>query len=310
MFKQGMTRGCAIAACLAAAAVVPAQAAGPSHGLRLADAMGFDQAFQDNVMVCHELAAKYDADAALKNSPDTLGGIKRGDPEFAEAEAAYAEMIAASCDYDQGAVKEAFVRTLDENLSVADADAVVAFYATDLGQRFLRASLLSNIVSSRALKTKLDTEQSGAIFGEKIAALVSRRPPPASDERVAGTAKTLPSADAAVALSDRIMQHIVAGTATEGFDLALPYALATKAQMGAFIEQLSTHQSTWGKRFGKSTGYELLRNDTVGDSMLRSVFLHRFDEHAIVWYFIWYRGTKGWVMSRFVFLEDSATLFH
>lgn len=156
---------------------------------------------------------------------------------------------------------------------------------------------------------RLDSEQSTAIFDEKIAALVARRSPPANQERVLGAAQALPSADAAVALSDRVMQRVAAGRTLEGFDLARPHALVTNAQMDEFIQQVTTHQATWDARFGKSTGYELLRNDTVGESLIRTIFLHRFDEHAIVWYFIWYRGTKGWVLNRFVFLEDSTKLF-
>jgi len=308
MFKQGMTRGCAMVACLMAmTAVAPAQATGPSHGLRLADAMAFDQAFNDTMSVCREHMKRYDVDAALESNPQILGGIKRGDPEFDEAAALYVEMMAANCDYDVAAVKEVFVRGLEEGLSAADVDALVAFYATELGQRFLKTSLATNIASSRAVKPKLTTDESAAAFGEKIAPLAARRM--SSTARVIGMAQALPSADAAVALSDRIMKHVAAGTVVEGFDLALPHALVTKAQMDEFTREVLKHQATWDARFGKSTGYELLRNDTVGDSMLRSIFLHRFDEHAIVWYFIWYRGTKGWVLNRFVFLEDSTKLF-
>lgn len=310
MVKQGMTRACAMAACLATAAMVaPAQAAEPSHGQRLMEAMAFDKAFENNIMVCHEMMAKYDVESAVRSNPQILGGIQRGEPEFAEAEAAYAAMMASYCDYDQTKARTAFARALDDSLTVADADALIAFYATELGQRFIKASLAANIASSRVVKPKLDTEQSTAIFGEKIAALVARRAPPSGQERVVGAARALPSADAAVALSDRIMQFIVAGKAAEGFDLALPHALVTKAQMDDFNKQVKTHQDTWGARFGKSTGYELLRNDTMGDSLVRAVFLHRFDEHAIVWYFVWYRGTQGWVLTRFVFVEDSTKLF-
>ena len=310
MFKQGMTRACAMTACLlAASTAAPAQAAEPSHGMRVTEALGFDQTFDDGITICHEKMAKYDLDAAIKSNPQLLGGIQRGEPEFAEAEAAYLAMTATYCDYDLAIGKAAFARALDDHLTPTEADALVAFYATDLGQRFRKASLAANIAANRVTEPRIDTEQAGALFGEKIAALVARKAPPASHERVIGATQALPSADAAVALSDRIMQHLVVGKAVEGFDLARPHAMVTKAQMDEFLQQVTTQQATWDARFGESTGYELLRNDTVGDSMIRTLFLHRFDEHAIVWYFIWYRGTKGWMLNRFVFLEDSTKLF-
>lgn len=310
MLKQRMTRACAMTACLmAATTAASAQAAEPSHGMRVTEALAFDRTFEGSIMICQEQMAKYDLESALKSNPQVLGGIQRGEPEFAEAEAAYNAMMATHCDYDQAKAKIAFARALDDRLTPADADALVAFYASEIGQRFTKASLAANIAWNRATEPRLDTEQATTIFSEKIAALVARRAPPPNQERVLGAAQALPSADAAVALSDRVMQHVAAGKTLEGFDLARPHALVTNAQMDEFIQQVATHQATWDARFGKSTGYELLRNDTVGESLIRTIFLHRFDEHAIVWYFIWYRGTNGWVLNRFVFLEDSTKLF-
>lgn len=310
MLKQGMTRTCAMTACLlVATTATSAQAAEPSHGMRLTEALAFDKTFEDGIMICHEKMAKYDLASAIKSNPQILGGIQQGEKEFAEAEAAYNAMMASYCDYDQADAKAAFARALDDRLMPADADALVAFYATELGQRFVKATQAANIASNRVTEPRLDSEQSTAIFGEKIAALAASRAPPGSQERVIGATQALPSVDAAVALSDRVMQHLVAGKTVEGFDLARPHALVTKAQMDEFLQHVTAQQATWDARFGKSTGYELLRNDTVGDSMVRTLYLHRFDEHAIVWYFIWYRGTKGWVLNRFVFLEDSTKLF-
>jgi hypothetical protein len=310
MVKQGMTRAGAMTACLLAATLsASAQAAEPSHGMRVTEALGFDQTFQEGITICHEKMAEFDLDSAIKNNPQLLGGIQRGEPEFAEAEAAYHAMTTSYCDYDLAVGKTAFARALDDHLTPTEAEALVAFYATELGQRFRTASLAANVAANRVTEPRLDSEKSNAIFGEKIAALIARRALPASQERVIGATQALPSADAAVALSDRVMQYVVAGKAVEGFDLVRPHALVTKAQMDAFLQQVTTQQTTWDARFGKSTGYELVRNDTAGDSMVRTLFLHRFDEHAIAWYFIWYRGTKGWVLDRFVFLEDSTKLF-
>ena len=306
MRKQGTAHACAMLACLVAATTATAaRASEPSPGTRLTDAMAFDQAFEDNVMVCRERMAGYDIDAALKSNPQTLAGIQRGEPEFAEAEAAYRAMMTSNCDYDRAAAKAMYAQALDDTLTPADAEALVAFYATELGQRYIKASLATNIAYSRMLEPKTDPDQAAALFGEKLAALLARRTAPVNEGHVLGAVQALASPDAAVALSSRVMQHVAAGETAEGFDLALPHALVTKAQMDEFVQQVATHQATWDARFGKSTGYELLRNDTVGDSLIRTVFLHRFDEHAIVWY----RGTRGWVLNRFVFLEDSTKLF-
>ncbi|KAF1723097.1 DUF2059 domain-containing protein [Pseudoxanthomonas wuyuanensis] len=311
MFKQGIKRNGMLAACLLTGVAVtpPALATEALQGKRLSDAMGVAQAFQDSIAVCREQMEKYDIEQTYAANPELLGGIRPGEPEWPAAAALYGDMMKAGCDYDQAVSEDAFARTLQEELSGDDIDALVAFYGSDLGARFREASLTANVAANRATTTKVDDAEVYKAFNEKLQALLASRPAPAESSRVVGSVQALPTADAAVALSDRIMQDVAAGRVAEGFELGFPHVVVTREQLDTFVVQVTKQQDSWDDRFGKSIGYELLRNDTVGDSMIRAVFLHRFDQHAIVWWFLWYRGSQGWVLSRFAFVEDSTTLF-
>ena len=311
MLNQGAKRIGVLVASLLLGVVVasPGWAAESTHGKRLSDAMGFAQAFEDGMALCREQMKKYDIDQAYAANPDVLGGIKPDEPEWTAAAELYSDMLEAGCDYDQAVAEEAFARALQEELSREDIDGLVAFYGSELGARFRAGSLIASMASNRATAAQIDNGEIHGVFNEKLQALLDSRPKNVESGRPVGSVQALPSADAAVALSDRILQQIVAGRITEGFGLVLPHAVVTREQMDAFIAQVAKEQESWNERFGKSIGYELLRNDTVGDSMIRTLFLQRFDQHAIVWLFVWYRGSQGWVLNRFSFVEDSASLF-
>lgn len=165
------------------------------------------------------------------------------------------------------------------------------------------------MASYAVAKPRVDANASYADFEKKLQTLLDLRPTPEESTRELDTVQALETADAAVALSDRMMQRVAAGQVPEAFGLGSPHAILTKAKVDEFIAKVTQQQPSWETRFGKSIGYELLRNDTVGDSLLRTVFLQRFDKHAIVWVFVWYRGSPGWILNHFSYAEDSTVLF-
>lgn len=125
----------------------------------------------------------------------------------------------------------------------------------------------------------------------------------------AALADSLKTADAAVALTDEVMRKIAAGDLRGGLGIAKPYAIVPPAEFEATIGQAELQMPVMTARFGKSIGYELLRNDSVGESLAQVVYLHRFEKHATVWRFILYRGGEGWVLNTFYFVDDIRTAF-
>ena len=120
-------------------------------------------------------------------------------------------------------------------------------------------------------------------------------------------ADTFKSKDAAVEMTGRVMEKVAAGDLRGGFDIAAPYAIVPPAELEAMIGQAELQMPIMTSRFGKSIGYELIKNQSVGDSLAEVVYLHRFEKHATVWRFILYRGHDGWVLNTFYFVDDIRT---
>jgi len=278
-------------------------------GRRLTQAMGFSVTAQDSLKVCRENMARHDVEKTVEATPGLLGEIKPGDAEWPEARALYIDLLKTSCDYDMAVPEDAFARAAEEALSPADIDALVAFYASELGGKYRAASLKANNASFKATKLRVETDVSYAEYYKKLEALLARRPKPVEKLRDLKTVQALPTPDAAVALSDRIMQGVSTGAIREALAIAVPHAVLTQEQIDSLIKQIEEQQPTMATRFGASLGYELLRNDTVGGSLQRTVFLQRFDKHAMMWMFLWYRSKDGWILNNISYVDNMALLF-
>lgn len=203
--------------------------------------------------------------------------------------------------------------TPGRRLTQAIGFAEIAFYASELGRNYRVASLKANNASFKATEPHVDMKVSYAEYDKKLQASLARRPEPVSkpveELRDLKTVQPLPSSDAAVALSDRIMQEVSAGRIREALAIAVPHTVLTQEQIDLLIKQVEEQRPTMAARFGASLGYELLRNDTVGGSLQRTVFLHRFDKHAMVWLFLWYRSKDGWILSNVSYGDNMTLLF-
>ena len=132
-------------------------------------------------------------------------------------------------------------------------------------------------------------------------ALASLSPPSVAAE--------IKNIDDAVALTDQVMKHVAELDMSGGIALIKPYSLFPQSELDTMIKnaELAVPQMTAG--FGKVIGYEHLRNDTVGSSIVRVVYLHRFEKHATLWRFILYKGSNGWIVNAVTFDDDISSAF-
>jgi hypothetical protein len=122
-------------------------------------------------------------------------------------------------------------------------------------------------------------------------------------------ADTLKDALAARQLSDRVMAKVGEGDSEGGLRIAKPYLIIPPAEFDVMLDQLKMQQPMMAQRFGKSIGYEFIREDKIGTSLLRIVQIHRFEKHVMRWSFYFYRGSAGWVLDTFKTDDDIRQLF-
>lgn len=117
-------------------------------------------------------------------------------------------------------------------------------------------------------------------------------------------ADELRTADDAVALADKAMAKIVAEGIRAGMDSMKPFWVVPEAEVDAMIGKGELQMPVIQARFGKPAGYELLHRKQVGESLLKVVYLQKFEKHAMVMNFVFYRSKAGWTLNSFNFKDD------
>jgi hypothetical protein len=60
---------------------------------------------------------------------------------------------------------------------------------------------------------------------------------------------------------------------------------------------------------GQSVGYEFIRSEKVGDSLLKLVYIEKTEKQAVPWQFIFYKTPAGWALSSLNNQADLNVLF-
>jgi hypothetical protein len=114
---------------------------------------------------------------------------------------------------------------------------------------------------------------------------------------------------AARQLSDQMMQRIASGDIEGGLRLAQPYVVIPDAELQAMIDQAKIQAPIMAQRFGKSVGYEFIREERAGEHLLHTLYINRFERHMTRWNFYFYRTSTGWVLNTFQFDDSIRDVF-
>lgn len=110
-------------------------------------------------------------------------------------------------------------------------------------------------------------------------------------------------------ITDQVMERVGKGDIAGGFKIMKPRTLIPPAEFDSMVGQAELQMPMISQRFGQSLGHEFLREDKVGESLIRYTYLHRLEHHAMRWTFYNYRGKDGWSINAFRFDDQIQSLF-
>ena len=122
-------------------------------------------------------------------------------------------------------------------------------------------------------------------------------------------AQSFPSAGAARDFTNKIMTRIATGDIEGGLKMMKPYTIVPAAEFDAAVGQAALQLPAIAQRFGKSLSQESISESKVGESLVRLVYLQKFERHAMRWRFYLYKGSAGWVINTFNFDDRIHELF-
>jgi hypothetical protein len=109
--------------------------------------------------------------------------------------------------------------------------------------------------------------------------------------------------------AEGIIASVAAGNPSAAWKELKPLSVVPPAEFEVFEAQFGSQSGTLFQRFGSATGYELIREEPLGTSLIRYTFLVRHEKAPMRWLLLFYRAEKGWVVTDFKFDGNTTALF-
>ncbi|MFL9927058.1 hypothetical protein PQR62_22490 [Herbaspirillum lusitanum] len=136
---------------------------------------------------------------------------------------------------------------------------------------------------------------------------------PAALLAIAGVASahadTLKSETEVRALTDKVMAQAGAGRTDDAYGVMAPYALIDVRALDAARVTARSSRMAIEAQVGSSVGYEFIRAEKVGESLLKLSYIEKTQKQAIPWQFIFYKTPTGWGVSAFNNGDNVDSLF-
>jgi hypothetical protein len=110
-------------------------------------------------------------------------------------------------------------------------------------------------------------------------------------------------------LTDRVMSKLAAGELEAGLRVMQPYLIVPPAEFETMLGQAKLQNPMAAQRFGSRQGVEFVREERVGESVLRIIQIQKYERHPTRWVFYFYRTNSGWVLNTFHFDDNIRALF-
>lgn len=122
-------------------------------------------------------------------------------------------------------------------------------------------------------------------------------------------AADLSDLDDAKILSNAAMELIVEGKVEDAFALLAPNWPLPQNELAALTMSTIQQRNLVESRFGKSLGYQLVREENLSDFAVRYTFAELRQVHVVRWQFIFYRPEALWKVNSVVWDDNIGLLF-
>ena len=123
-------------------------------------------------------------------------------------------------------------------------------------------------------------------------------------------ADTLKSEKELQTLVKEIMTDISKGETAKGLDLMAPYLVIPKNEFDVTKKQILIQAPLLQEQFGRSLSTEYIRTDKVGSSLIRIIYLLKYEKKVMSWTFYFYKPKDQWVLNAFKSDENLEVIFN
>ncbi|HVO38067.1 MAG TPA: hypothetical protein VMV03_03465 [Spirochaetia bacterium] len=107
------------------------------------------------------------------------------------------------------------------------------------------------------------------------------------------------------ALCEETLANVVAGDVSRGIGALRPYATGISVEDVDSLEtQIRGQAATITKNYGDPLGFMFISGENLRDTVIRLVYIVKYQKHMIRWSFIFYKPVDSWILD-YVNYDDS-----
>lgn len=110
-------------------------------------------------------------------------------------------------------------------------------------------------------------------------------------------------------LCEIFMLDLVHRAYDEAFGAVRPYFPISDERFTRMRDEARKQHALAELQFGKPLGHALAREELVNDTVLKLVYLEKYEWDALVWEFTFYKPTEGWIINGISFDDGFRSLF-
>lgn len=110
-------------------------------------------------------------------------------------------------------------------------------------------------------------------------------------------------------VSDKSVSFFKQEKIVEAYNTLKPYWPLPPVEIDNLANQTNTQWPMLKQRFGASIDTEFVKEQKVGESLARFIYLQKFQNHAVVWIFVFYKPKDSWVINSVSFTDRNSLLF-
>ncbi len=110
-------------------------------------------------------------------------------------------------------------------------------------------------------------------------------------------------------MCEAFMHNLYTVGVEAAFNILRPYSKITERDYDKFADQAFALVNSVEPEFGKEIGYEFVAKDKAGKSLLKILYLQKFEKHALRWSFFFYKADDEWLFNEFNVDNQLGALF-
>lgn len=111
------------------------------------------------------------------------------------------------------------------------------------------------------------------------------------------------------ALTEAVMQLVAADKISDAMDKLKAYWRLPPSEIDTLVLKTISLRNTIGDRYGRTLGYAFVRENDVGDYLVRYTYVERRENHPLRWTFIFYRAADKWWVDSMSWDDKVSELF-